>query len=179
MSQSRTMPAPALKSLVESTEEAKELAKDEIKALRKDLLALERLLSSKKKGLTDPDAVSLHDIVHGALEIFRTASLALENERLMEQMHDAVERSLAEDFLQSHGATLLKEPEGWHWISPKGVMHHLGPGEEPAKAMAKLKRHLPRTPKTQADAAMDEEPAPEEAPAATEPKKTAKTKAKK
>lgn len=180
MSQPRTLPTPALKALVEATEQAKETAKDEIKALKKDLASLERLLNSKRKSLTDSDAVPLHDIVHGALEIFRAASLALENERVLEDMHDAVEHSLAEDFLTSNGATLLKEPEGWHWISPKGVMHHLGSGDEPAKAVAKLKRHLPRTPQqTQqeefaAEIPVEEETEPVEASA---PAKKTKKKA--
>ena len=71
----------------------------------------------------------------------------MENERLLEDMGQAVDNALAESFLAEHGATLLKEPEGWHWISPKGVMRHLGQGDEPIVAAAKLKRYLPKTPK--------------------------------
>ncbi|NJB67578.1 signal transduction histidine kinase [Desulfobaculum xiamenense] len=159
MAQPRTLPAPALKTLVESTEQAKETAREEIAALRKDLAALERLLSGKRK--SQPEDVSLHDIVHGALEIFRCAALALENERLLDDMHDAVERALAEDFLHANGATLLREPEGWHWISPKGVMHHLATGDAPAEAAKKLRRHLPRVPAPQRGAQADTDDAPE------------------
>ncbi|SKA69148.1 hypothetical protein [Desulfobaculum bizertense] len=161
MSQATQISSPALKALVETTEKAKELAREEIKALRKDLLFLERQLNSKKT--PPPDEVPLHDIVHGAMEIFKAGSLAMENERMLAGMKDAVERSLSEDFLLGNGATLLKEPAGWHWISPKGVMHFLGSGEEPQKAVAKLKRHLPRKPKAQPGAEEAEAPATQDA----------------
>ncbi len=144
--------APMFKAMLEATQEARGFALTEIKELKKDLATLERILGGRGKA----DDFSLIDVAHGAFEIFRTASVVLENEKLLFGMQDAVDRALAEDFLDEHGATALKEPEGWHWISPKGVMRLLGPVDDPAAAAAKLKRYLPRGPREAADEA--EEP---------------------
>jgi len=146
--------APMFKAMLEATEEARAIALEEIKELRKDLATLERILAGRAKD----DDFPLLDVAHGAFEIFRTASVVLENQRLLAGMQDAVDRALAEDFLAANGARLLREPEGWHWFSHKGVMRHLGPGDDPAGAAARLKRHLPRTPAAAA--------APDEAEAA-------------
>ena len=145
--------APMFKAMLEATEEARATALEEIKELRKDLAALERILAGRARD----DDFPLLDVAHGALEIFRTASVVLDNQRLLAGMQDAVDRALAEDFLAANGARLLREPEGWHWFSNKGVMRHLGPGDDPAGAAARLKRHLPRSP---AAAAAPEAPAP-------------------
>lgn len=143
--------APLFKAMLEATETARAVAREEIAALKKDLAALDRILAGRGKA----EDFAPIDIAHGAFEVFRTASVVLENERLMGDMGRAVDESLATGFLAENGATLLREPEGWHWISPKGVMRHLGPGDDPVAAAAKLKRHLPRTPaqpKADADA---------------------------
>lgn len=137
--------APMFKAMMETSDQALEIALAEIKDLKKDLATLERILNGR--GGKAADQFSLIDVPHGAFEIFRTASVVLENRKLLGDMQDAVDRSMAEDFLAEHGATLLKEPEGWHWISPKGVMRHLGDGDDPKAAAAKLKRYLPKTPK--------------------------------
>ncbi|WP_461208320.1 hypothetical protein [Desulfocurvus sp. DL9XJH121] len=138
----RTPAAPLFKTMLEATENARDIARQEIAELKKDLATLDRILAGRKKA----EDFALIDIAHSAFEIFRTASMVLENEQLMADMGQAVDDSLAEGFLAEHGAALLKEPEGWHWISPKGVMRHLGPGEDPVGAAAKLKRYLPKTP---------------------------------
>lgn len=143
--------APMFKTMMEATEDARAIAREEIAALKKDLTTLDRILAGRKKATDD---FALIDVAHSAFEIFRTASVVLENEKLIEDMGQAVDDSLAEDFLAEHGATLLKDPEGWHWISPKGVMRHLAPTDDPIGAAAKLKRYLPRAPK----AATAEEP---------------------
>lgn len=147
--------APMFKVLLDTTEDARAIALEEIKELRKDLAALERILSGRARD----DDFPLLDVAHGAFEIFRTASIVLENQRLLAGMQDAVDRALAEEFLAANGARLLREPEGWHWFSQKGVMRHLGPGDDPTGAAARLKRHLPRP-------AAPAAPAPAEADAA-------------
>ncbi|BBD08614.1 hypothetical protein [Desulfovibrio ferrophilus] len=134
--------APMIKSMMENIESAREIAQEEIKALKKDLTTLERILAGRKKDTEFP----LIDIAHSAFEIFRTSSLVLENERLLGEMQEAVDQALAEDFLTSNGATLLTEPEGWHYISPKGVMRFLGAPDETIAAATKIKRYLPKTP---------------------------------
>ena len=144
--------APAFKALAERGEDARELALTEIKALKQDLEQLRRILVAKRPAAAGED-FSLHDVVHGALEIFRAAHVVLENDRLLTDMDGAVSKALAEDFLTAHEARLLKKPAGWHWISPKGEMVFLGEAEEPAKAAQVLKRRLPR-----------KSPAPAEAP---------------
>jgi len=131
-----------IKTMMDSIESARELAQEEIKALKKDLTELERILSGRKKDSEFP----LIDIAHSAFEIFRTSSVVLENERLLDEMQDTVDQVLAEDFLTSNGATLLTEPEGWHYFSPKGVMRFLGAPDETIAAAAKIKRYLPKTP---------------------------------
>lgn len=148
MSAPKLAQAPMFKTMMETTEDARAIAREEIAALKKDLTTLDRILAGRKKSTDD---FALIDVAHSAFEIFRTASVVLENEKLLEDMGQAVDNSLAEDFLAEHGATLLKDPEGWHWISPKGVMRHLGPAEEPIAAAAKLKRYLPRKPKVVAE----------------------------
>lgn len=136
--------APMFKAMQDAVEDSREIALAEIKELKRDLTTLERILSGRKKSVDD---FSLIDVAHGAFEIYRTATVVLENERLMSEMEEAMESSLAVDFLVAHGATLLKEPAGWHWISPKGVMRFLGEEEAPVEAVKKLKRYLPKTPK--------------------------------
>lgn len=134
--------APMIKTMMESIEDARALAKDEIQALKKDLTTLERILSGRKKD----DEFPLIDIAHSAFEVFRTSSVVLENERLLKEMQDSVDEALAVDFLTSNGATLLTEPEGWHYISPKGVMRFLGAPDETISAATKIKRYLPKKP---------------------------------
>ncbi|WP_291500276.1 hypothetical protein [Desulfocurvus sp.] len=163
--------APMFKALLDATEEARGLALEEIKELRKDLAALERILTGRAKDADFP----LLDVAHGAFEIFRTAGVVLENQRLLANMQDAVDRALAEDFLAANGARLLREPEGWHWFSPKGVMRHLGPGDDPAGAAARLRRYLPRTPAAAQPAApAAPQPAPPAEPAPQAPAAPAK-----
>jgi len=134
--------APMIKSMLESIEDARELAKTEIQELKKDLGTLERILTGRKK---EPD-FPLIDIAHSAFEIFRTASIVLENEHLLSEMQGSVDVALAQDFLATNGATLLTEPEGWHYISPKGVMRFLAPADDPVGAAAKIKKYLPKPP---------------------------------
>lgn len=147
--------APMFKAMQEAVEDSREIALAEIKELKRDLTTLERILSGRKKNADD---FSLIDVAHGAFEIYRTATVVLENERLMGDMQDAMDESLAVDFLTAHGANLLKEPAGWHWISPKGVMRCLGEEDAPIEAAKKLKRYLPKTPK-KAAAPVEEAPA--------------------
>ncbi len=142
MKDAQALNAPVFKTLLETTENARSIARQEISELKKELTVLDRILSGRTKDNDYP----LIDIPHSAFEIFRTASMVLENERMLTEMGDAVDRSLAEDFLLQQHAAALKEPEGWHWISPKGVMRYLGPVDDPIAAASKLKRYLPKSP---------------------------------
>ena len=87
-------------------------------------------------------SVSPHDIVHGAFETFHHLCVLLENQKLSELMEQDLGEAKAHEFLERHGAALLKKPRGWHWISPDGEMHLLGKPEEPDKAAAKLESLL-------------------------------------
>ncbi len=151
--------APMFKVLLDTTEDARAIALEEIKELRKDLAALERILSGRARD----DDFPLLDVAHGALEIFRTASVVLDNQRLLAGMQDAVDRALAEEFLAANGARLLREPEGWHWFSKKGVMRHPGPGRRPdgRRRAPEAPPDAPAAPDAPAPAVADAAPAPE------------------
>jgi hypothetical protein len=114
--------AAVTNAIQEKSEEARKSALFEVKSLKKDLLNLEKVLSSKKCILEDP----AFDIVHGAFEVFRHTEVICQNVKLQEQIDNSLEKASFKDFLDSKGARLLKKPEGWHWISPSGEMHYLG-----------------------------------------------------
>ncbi len=82
-------------------------------------------------------------MVHGAFEIFRNASTVFEAETLSGDMEKAMGDALAGEYLEKHGAKLLKKPAGWHWISSKGEMHFLAKTAEIEAAAEKLKTLLP------------------------------------
>ncbi|MDK2955309.1 MAG: hypothetical protein PWQ57_805 [Desulfovibrionales bacterium] len=126
--------AAVFKAINDKSEEAREAALFEVKNLKKDLSTLERILSGAQKKMS----VSPFDIVHSAFETFHHLCVLLENQKLAELMEQDLGEAKAHAFLESHGATLLKKPRGWHWISPDGEMHLLGKAEEPDKAAAKL-----------------------------------------
>lgn len=126
--------AAVFKAINDKSEESRGAALFEVKNLKKDLAALERILSGTQKKMS----VSPFDIVHSAFEIFHHLSVLLENQKLTELMEQDLGEAKAHAFLDSHGAALLKKPKGWHWISPDGEMHLLGKAEEPDKAAAKL-----------------------------------------
>lgn len=115
---------------------ARTMALEELKELRKDLTALEKIMSGKRK----VGDFALLDVVHSAMELYRTAAAALECDDLMATLEDECGAQLAASQLQELGATLLKKPAGWHWISPKGEMHMLGEKGDEIKALAKLER---------------------------------------
>jgi hypothetical protein len=127
--------SPFFKTLQDKNAKAREAALYEIKDMRKDLANLEKILQGKKP-LGD---FSLFDIVHGAFEIFRQGQLVFDNEQLMEEMDKELETEVLKEDLVKRGATLLKKPEGWHWISPKGEMHYLGKPDEIEKSLQTLK----------------------------------------
>ena len=132
--------ATVFSSIETATEESTASALFEIKNLKKDLGTLERILSGKQKKLS----VTPHDIVHLSLEIFRHVSSILESQALMERIEQDLGHASAHAFLEKHGATLLKKPSGWHWISPAGEMHLLAKPNEPDKAAQKLETLLAR-----------------------------------
>lgn len=159
--------APALKALRERGENARGAALYEVKNLQKDLAALEKILVGRKP----LGSFSLLDLVQSALEINRTATAVFETETLVESLEKAMGGALAEDELRQAGATLLKKPAGWHWISPKGEMHLLGKGEEPEKALEKLRELMAGgRRKAKPEAAVQAEPGP---PAQAEPQPAA------
>lgn len=122
---------------------ARDMAIAELKDLKKDLAELEKNLVAKKnlnQGL-------LMDIAHGAFELFRTASIVLEADKLQELMHGAVEEGKDLEYLESKGAILLTNPEGWHWFSPKGEMVFLAPSGDAQQASEKLRNRLTRKPR--------------------------------
>lgn len=127
------------KAMKEKGDVSRELALRELKALSKDLAGLEQILTGKKK----KGNFSLFDVVHGAFEIFRNASVVFETEVLAEEMEKSMGDALSEEFLEKHGASLLKKPAGWHWISPQGEMHFLGKADEMDKAAEKLAALVP------------------------------------
>lgn len=118
--------AAVTNAIQEKSEEARKSALFEVKSLKKDLLNLEKILSSKKCILEDP----AFDLVHGAFEIFRHTEIICQNYKLQEQIDESLEKASFKDFLDSKGARLLKKPEGWHWISPSGEMHFLASGND-------------------------------------------------
>lgn len=132
--------AAVTNAIQETSEEARKSALFEVKSLKKDLLKLEKTLSSKKCVLEDP----AFDIVHSAFEIFRQTEVICQNYKLQEQIDESLEKSSFKEFLDSKGARLLKKPEGWHWISPNGEMHFLGPGNDTQGAAEKLESIVSR-----------------------------------
>jgi hypothetical protein len=125
---------------------AREMALAELKDLKKDLLTLEKALTSKKS----PDQALLMDIAHGAFELFRTASIVLETDTLQDLIIGASEASKDLTYLESKGAIQLTSPEGWHWFSPKGEMIFLAPSTETKQAATKLRQRLTRKPRPKA-----------------------------
>jgi hypothetical protein len=149
--------AQLIKTLKDQGDQARDMAMAELKDLKKDLLELEKALTTKKT----PDQGLLMDISHGAFELFRTASIVLETDTLQEQLHTALEEGRDLDYLEKKGAMLLTKPEGWHWFSSKGEMLFLaGPGET-RLAAHKLQERLTRKTPTK--------PAPKPVPEAAAP----------
>ncbi|HKK33271.1 MAG TPA: hypothetical protein VJ934_06860 [Desulfomicrobiaceae bacterium] len=156
-----------VKVLEEKNDHAREMALQEIKALKADLTEVEKVLSGRKKSAQ----IALMDIVHGAFEVYRNAAVIFENESLMADMEVALEEGRFREYLEGKGAKLLTKPDGWHWFSPKGEMVFLGPAEETAKAAQKLKTRLsrggkkkpaPRTEKAEPAKEANEEAFPQE-----------------
>jgi hypothetical protein len=144
------------KTIKEQGDMARDMAIAELRDLKKDLLELEKALSTKKT----PDQGLLMDISHGAFELFRTASIVLETDNLQIQLQAAVEEGKDLEYLEKKGAMLLTKPEGWHGFSPKGEMLFLAaPGETRLAAQKLLERLTRKTPV---------KPAPKPQPAAAE-----------
>ncbi|CCO24077.1 hypothetical protein [Maridesulfovibrio hydrothermalis] len=148
------------------SEEARKDALFEIRSMKKDLVQLEKELSSKKCEVKDP----AFDLVHSAFEIFRHTQVMAENRKLNEQIDISLEKASFKDYLDSKGARVLKKPEGWHWISPAGEMHFLGESSETQAAAEKLesiisnKRKKPAAKKTTASKAAPKKAAPKKEP---------------
>ncbi len=130
----RSTAAAVGKTLEERRDAARDAALKELKALRADLTTLEAVLSGRRKA----SDISLFDVTHGALEIFRYAAAVFEADSLLAACSQELDAAKALEYLDRHGATELVKPAGWHWISPKGEMHCLGKAEEPVKAASKL-----------------------------------------
>ena len=133
-----TVPARKTAALFRGIEESSALAREaalhELEALRKDLGTLEGILKGRKtRGNFSP-----FDVVHGAFELFRHASAIFEHQDLLTRLEEGLETAKAEESLERFGARLLKKPEGWHWISPKGEMHFLAKAGEAEKALGRL-----------------------------------------
>ncbi|MHC1789710.1 hypothetical protein [Solidesulfovibrio sp.] len=148
------------KTLEERRDQARDAALKEIKALRNDLLALEAVLSGRRRKAD----FSPFDVVHGAFEIFRHAASVFDVEDLLAACARDLDTAKALEYLQRHGANELVKPAGWHWISPRGEMHCLGKADETEKAAEKLALLLQsgRRPKRRdkaAEAATDDAPA--------------------
>jgi len=162
--------SPVFAAIEDRNAQARELALAEIEALKKDLAALTRILKGQRK----PGEFSPFDIVHGAFEIFRSASSIFENQALTEHMEQEIVQAESRDYLLTHGASLLTQPAGWHWISPIGRMYSLGKASEADKAARKLARLIEDSRKKPARArkAAKAAPAPpaEAAPEADKPK---------
>jgi hypothetical protein len=139
--------------------EAREMALHELGELKKDVLLLEKTLAGK--GRQELSTAPLFDIVHGAQEVFRAVSVVIDAEALLKEIAEEVEKAGRREYLERHGAHLLTKPEGWHWVSPKGEMIFLGPGEDTAKAADKLKRIKSRGSKGKGKATPPVEPAAE------------------
>ena len=127
-------------------QEAKALALEEIKALKKDLLELEKVLAGKKKHTE----MALMDITCGAFEVYKNAALIFQNMEMLEALQKGREEAKVIDYMERRGARLLKKPEGWHWFSPQGEMLFLGTATEPVKAAEKLKSLVSKKPKSAA-----------------------------
>ncbi len=158
----KTSAATVAKTLRDKSAIAREIALRELKILQKDLGLLERILSGSRKA----GEFSLFDVVHGAFEIFRTASVVLENEALLADLEKETAKGAALEFLEKRGATLLTKPAGWHWISPRGEMRFLGKAAETEKAAEALRALLPggrRAKSRPADTALPEVPEASEA----------------
>jgi len=128
------------KTIKEQGDMARDMAIAELKDLKKDLLELEKSLSTKKT----PDQGLLMDISHGAFELFRTASIVLETDNLQVQLQQAVEEGKDLEYLERKGAILLTKPEGWHWFTPKGEMLFLAPAGDTRQAAQKLQDRITR-----------------------------------
>ncbi|WP_176631400.1 hypothetical protein [Desulfolutivibrio sulfoxidireducens] len=135
----KTTVAVVAKTLREKNATAREIALRELKILQKDLGLLEKILTGGRKA----GDFSLFDVVHGAFEIFRNASVVLDNELLLADLEKETVKTASLEFLERHGATLLTKPAGWHWISPKGEMRFLGKGTETEKAAEALRQLVP------------------------------------
>lgn len=165
----RTTVVAVGKTLEERRDAARDAALKELKALRADLVTLEAVLTGRRKA----SDISLFDVTHGALEIFRQAAAAFEAEDLLAACSQELDVVKSLEYLDRHGATELVKPAGWHWISPKGEMHCLGKADEPGKAAAKLAELLQggRRPRRRDKAASGAETSPpdgETTPGATE-----------
>lgn len=143
------------KTIKEQGDMARDMAMAELKDLKKDLLELEKALTTKKT----PDQALLMDISHGAFELFRTASIVLETDNLQVLLQGAVEEGRDLEYLEKKGAILLTKPEGWHWFSPKGEMHFLAPAGETHLAAKKLLERLNRKPSAKPRPVPSSEPA--------------------
>ncbi|WP_051693842.1 hypothetical protein [Desulfohalovibrio reitneri] len=131
-------PDRLLQTLDEKAESSRQNALAELRDLKKDLQSLERVLTGRKKA----DEFPLLDMVQGALEVFRSSETFFTASNLARDARQSLSGSLARAELEREGARLLKKPAGWHWISPKGEMHHLGASgeeEKAAKALTRLK----------------------------------------
>ena len=126
---------PVARTLSQRMDESAEEALIEIKDLKKDLAGLERALKSKAV-----QEFPLLDIVHAAYEINRRAGDYFLCKSLLSEMDGETKLAEALALLERFGATKLKKPAGWHWISPKGEMHKLAPTADPIKAAAALER---------------------------------------
>ncbi|NCC23766.1 MAG: hypothetical protein EOM25_01005 [Deltaproteobacteria bacterium] len=131
----RQMQQRLTRVVTERAERARVLTLGEIKNLASDLKNLEKALTAKK---AEP-GVALLDIVQAALEIQRSASMVFEGQDLLREIEQGAAEALNVEYLESRGAQLLKEPKGWHWISPKGVMHFLAPAGSEDEAADDLK----------------------------------------
>jgi len=150
------------KTIKDQGDMARDMAIAELKDLKKDLLELEKALTTKKT----PDQGLLMDISHGAFELFRTASIVLETDNLQIQLQQAVESGKDLEYLEKKGAILLTKPEGWHWFTPKGEMLFLAAPSETRLAAQKLQERLTR--KTPAKPAPNPHPTPKAPPISSE-----------
>ncbi|PIE68736.1 MAG: hypothetical protein CSA21_05550 [Deltaproteobacteria bacterium] len=128
------------RTIESKNQEAKALALEEIKALKKDLVELEKVLAGKKK----PKEIALMDITCGAFEVYKNAALIFQNMDMLEALQQGREEAKIIDYMERRGARLLKKPEGWHWFSPQGEMVFLGEAHEPLKAGERLKSLVAR-----------------------------------
>jgi hypothetical protein len=124
-------------------QEAKALALEEIKALKKDLANLEKVLAGKKKHAE----MALMDITCGAFEVYKNAALIFQNLELLDALQQGREEAKIIDYMERRGARLLKKPEGWHWFTPQGEMVFLGDPDDPLAAGKKLKSLVARKPR--------------------------------